>query len=131
MMFVVKYYPNNPKNPVDSLLNALCRDVSRGVRVRVLLDETSYREYRNAVTYLQHCNVEVRIWHECGSLWRLHAKVVIVDGKYVVIGSHNWTYSALAHNIEVSVSIRSSSIASKLIKLFNELWNSGCSFAPR
>ncbi len=131
MMFVAKYYPGIHGNPANELLNALCRDAARGIDVRVLLDYTSYREYRSAIQYLEHCGVKVRVWRECGSLWKLHAKVVIVDGRYVVLGSHNWTYSALAHNIEVSVAIRSRAIASELTSLFQRLWSSSCSFTPR
>jgi len=130
MMFVVKYYPHHPTSVVNRLLYALCQDRKRGIDVKVLLDYTSYEEYRQAIAFLKSCGVPVKVWHECGYLWRLHAKVVIVDGKIVVLGSHNWTYSALAHNIEVSVAIYSPKYASELTKLFNSLWSSSCSFSP-
>jgi len=130
MMFVAKYYPHHPTSVVDRILYALCRDHRRGVDVKVLLDYTTYVEYRQTIEFLKSCGVPVKVWHECGYLWRLHAKVVIVDGKIVVLGSHNWTYSALAHNIEVSVAIYSPKYATELTKLFNSLWKSACSFSP-
>ncbi len=129
MMFAMKYYPME-RNDVDKAIEALCTAAKRGVSVRVLVDYVTAEEYRSTITYLERCGVEVKVWRECGSLWKLHAKVVIVDGKYVVVGSHNWTYSAFNHNIEVSIEVESPSVAAKLVKLFNELWSSSCAYAP-
>ena len=41
------------------------------------------------------------------SRYHLHHKLVVIDEKVVVIGSHNWSYSAMRHNIESSSIIRS------------------------
>lgn len=43
-----------------------------------------------------------------------HAKVIIIDGKIVYIGSHNLTQSALRYNHEVSVRIVSPAVAREL-----------------
>ena len=32
-----------------------------------------------------------------------HAKIIEIDGKHVVIGSHNWTLNSFTRNSEVSV----------------------------
>ncbi|NPA96530.1 MAG: hypothetical protein GXO32_02875 [Crenarchaeota archaeon] len=130
MMFAMKYYPWE-RNDVDAAINALCAAAHRGVDVRVLVDYVTAKEYGSTIRHLESCGVKVKVWHECDGLWKLHAKVVIVDGKYVVLGSHNWTYSAFNHNIEVSVEIESAKIASKLTSLFLELWRSACSVAPQ
>ena len=34
-----------------------------------------------------------------------HAKIVIIDGRTAVVGSHNWTGSALSRNREASLLI--------------------------
>ncbi len=130
MMFAMKYYPGEPWSVVNKVIYALCSDAKKGLDVRVLVDYVTYKEYRPTIDFLKKCGVEVKVWKECGSIWKLHAKVVIVDGKYVVVGSHNWTYSAFSHNIEVSVEIESPSIASRLTNLFLGLWRSTCSFTP-
>ena len=40
-----------------------------------------------------------------------HAKVLVVDDRHVIVGSHNWTRSALAANREWSVEIDDAVIA--------------------
>ena len=40
-----------------------------------------------------------------------HSKIVVVDGYITILGSTNWTYSALKKNHEASVLIKSHSVA--------------------
>ncbi|NPA96945.1 MAG: hypothetical protein GXO32_05035 [Crenarchaeota archaeon] len=130
MMFAMKYYPSYPWSEVNQLIHELCQDHKKGLDVRVLVDYTTYSEYPQTIRYLEECGVPVKVWRECGSTWRLHAKVIIVDGSIVVIGSHNWTYSALSHNIEVSIALNAPIIARMLTQYFDELWSSRCAFTP-
>jgi len=55
----------------------------------------------------------------------MHAKVVVIDGRCVVIGSHNWTESALRYNHEVSVLICSSDLAKEVKEYIESLWSNG------
>jgi phosphatidylserine/phosphatidylglycerophosphate/cardiolipin synthase-like enzyme len=50
-----------------------------------------------------------------------HTKVLIIDDERVLLGSTNWTYSALSNNNEVSVLIRSKEIAKELTAYFNKV----------
>jgi len=42
----------------------------------------------------------------------IHAKAVIVDDEYVVLGSHNWSSKSLSSNFELSILVRSPGFAS-------------------
>ena len=53
----------------------------------------------------------------------LHSKIIIIDSSYSIIGSNNWTESALTENREVAVFIRSRNAILLLKKKFNNLWN--------
>ena len=52
-----------------------------------------------------------------------HAKLMIIDSGIVVVGSHNWTYSALAENNETSIVINSSDINSDETVYFQGIWD--------
>lgn len=123
IMFVMKYDPGDSDDPVNDLLSLLASAAQRGVDVRVLVDEETRDSYPQTIGFLKEHGISVRLDKSSGIT--THAKVVIVDGKYVVIGSHNWTESALRYNHEVSALIRSSRAAEELTNYFEKLWGEG------
>lgn len=91
---------------VGGLLEALAAAQARGVDVRVLLDRG---QPRDGVADDKHVAAEAWL-REHGIRVVLdelelttHAKVLVVDGRSVLIGSHNWTRSALTANREAAV----------------------------
>jgi phosphatidylserine/phosphatidylglycerophosphate/cardiolipin synthase-like enzyme len=54
-----------------------------------------------------------------------HAKWMVADGEYTLLGSTNWTYYALTSNNEASVLIRSKEVAKELVDYFNRVKASG------
>lgn len=50
-----------------------------------------------------------------------HAKTVSVDDRYVFIGSHNLTQSALMHNNELSVMLDSPRLAARISDYLQQL----------
>jgi phosphatidylserine/phosphatidylglycerophosphate/cardiolipin synthase-like enzyme len=70
------------------------RAVQRGVKVIGLTSDTAkckkMIEQGCAITTSNYAN-------------RLHNKIIIIDGKKCVVGSHNLTKNALGRNYEVSV----------------------------
>ena len=54
-----------------------------------------------------------------------HTKVMIIDEQLTLLGSTNWTYSALTDNNEVSVLIRSKEVAKDLGDYFNKVKSTG------
>ena len=50
-----------------------------------------------------------------------HAKVVVIDDRYVFLGSHNLTHSALSRNNELSVRIDSPEMARQITSYLGTL----------
>jgi len=75
---------------------------------------------RQGAAWLQERKVRVR----CLDPARVcHAKLVVVDDRVAVIGSHNWGVGALSRNFEVSVVIRDVGPVRKLVEYFDTLWS--------
>jgi hypothetical protein len=102
-------------SPALLLVSDLIAAQRRGVDVKVVLDLHSeydpqssepVRDHLNGVAadMLAYAGVDVSYYP---SRYHLHHKLVVIDEKVVVIGSHNWSYSAMRHNIESSSIIRS------------------------
>jgi len=123
IMYVAKYDPKEVGDPVNVILEKLSRLNSRGVEVRVVLDDETYRSYSETVNYLKSSGIGVKLDPSSGVT--THAKVVVIDGWVVFVGSHNWTESALTRNNEVSVIIYSEEVARRLLEYFEKLWSEG------
>ena len=84
----------------------------RGVEVTVILEggKGVGRENRATAGLLSRGGVRV--------LWPgrrvTHAKAVVIDDRYVLVGSHNLTHSALSRNNELSVFLDSPELAGQL-----------------
>ena len=130
MMFEMGYYDRYPNTPSNLLINELIDAKKRGVKVEVILevkegrDRTAERN-RDTGKILSSGGVEVIY----DSLFKTtHAKLMVVDGRFALLGSTNWTHYALTNNNEVSVLIRSKELAKELIDYFNRVKNTGTKF---
>jgi phosphatidylserine/phosphatidylglycerophosphate/cardiolipin synthase-like enzyme len=123
VMYVVKYDPKEPDDPVNMLLQVLVDFYKAGKDVKLLVDDETYKSYPETVQYLVNKGVPVRLDPKAGTT--THAKIVVVDSTYVFVGSHNWTESALTANNEVSALIISKEIAREALAYFSGLWEQG------
>lgn len=123
VMYVIKYDPNQPGDPVNQLLKALTELKKRGVDVRVVVDDETYKSYPQTINYLKNNGVPVRLDESLATT--THAKLIIIDNETVIIGSHNWTESALTRNHETSIMIQDKETATKLTNYFMRIWNNG------
>lgn len=104
-MFVIR---RDDDGPVHQLCQALATTAARGVDVTVLLDAG-----KDALTGDEDRNRDAVAWFTAHGVKVVrdeldittHAKVLIVDGRFLLMGSHNWTRSALSRNREGSVLI--------------------------
>ena len=118
-MYVVKYDPDDPDDPVNVLLWALGNASVRGVEVAVIIEGETAEMSQKAYDYLARVGVNAT-WDPGGV--RTHCKLVVIDRYLVLLGSHNWTESALSYNHETSVLIRSEEAAEEEIRYFNQVW---------
>ncbi|MCI4457339.1 MAG: phospholipase [Desulfurococcaceae archaeon] len=123
IMYVIKYDPKDPMDPVNTLLNILINLSKRNVDVKIIVDDETYNSYPETINYLLSHNISVKLDESSGRT--THTKLVIIDGKIVFLGSHNWTQSALQRNHEVSVLIYDEDIAKILLRYFFDIWSNG------
>lgn len=80
--------------------HALVNAKKRGVDARLIVDRSTADEKTTAMLqYLKNNGVEVRL---ADYYQRTHAKFIVVDGVRVLVGSHNFSNSALYYNREAA-----------------------------
>ncbi len=89
----------------------------RGVDVKVVTDERNARE--RAVRYLMKKGIPVVLDYRKNFM---HDKFAIIDGRYVITGSTNWTDNGFFFNDNNVVIINSRNIASSYEKEFEEMF---------
>lgn len=120
-LFKITDFPGNlPRRIAEELIDAR----RRGLTVTVVFeqsreaDDSLNRENRSTATLLSRNGVTVRF----DSLRRTtHTKVVVIDGRYVYLGSHNLTHSALTRNNELSVLLDSPETAREVVNFLGEI----------
>lgn len=110
---ITPHQDNFPRRIADELIAAR----RRGVAVTVILEQSRHeddslnRENRSTGIRLSRGGVTVRF----DSLHKTtHTKAVVIDGRFVFLGSHNLTHSALMRNNELSVLLDSPETAREI-----------------
>ncbi|MBM3309535.1 MAG: hypothetical protein FJY77_04705 [Candidatus Altiarchaeales archaeon] len=116
-VFELKYYESYKNSSANILVNDLIEANKRGVEVKVLVDQFS--EENNAYKILKEAGIEIK---EDSENVTTHAKLVIVDGKIVVLGSTNLSFYGLEKNNEINVILISQQAAEYYEKYFWKLW---------
>jgi len=112
-------------NPVKLLLNDLVEAEERGVQVRIYLNtkfpDVSYEELvgKDEFKRLQDAGCELYFIPRGR---KLHDKVVIVDRRFVVEGSMNWSVVALRNNFESVTLIDSPGLAKEKIARLERIY---------
>lgn len=104
---------NDPLHPVSVFTSALVRAAERGVEVRALVSNEMVR--RELMQY----GLKVKMLY---NEKLVHAKVLLVDDRLAVVGSHNYSQSAFTMNLEVSLAVDLLSQENELTAYFNRLW---------
>ena len=104
------------KKVQDALISAK----TRGVDVRIIQDATSAKSLYTIHHQLRQNNIKVKTENYAG---KMHIKSIVIDDKYSVIGSMNYTVSGNLRNDENIIIIDNYKIAKYLKEKFLYLWN--------
>ena len=113
----------NAKGYPETVLKRLLAAVNRGVRVDVVLERNQDADdlnRNNAETAERLKQGGIRVCMDAPDRV-MHTKLVVIDRRYVLIGSHNLTQSALKYNHEASVWIDSAPLAEEALRYMNSL----------
>lgn len=129
-MYLISVNPDQPDSQPNQLVNALAKAKERGVDVKVILDQTIdfQEETRDDVLYANKNQQafellkksKIPVFFDEGETYT-HAKAIVIDGETVILGSTNWSKSALTRNNEANALIRSKEFASNLLNDLNQI----------
>jgi len=111
---------DSPKSLPRAVAGELIAAQRRGVEVTVILEagRPIEKENRTATRLLAQGGVRV-IFAPAGVT--THAKAISIDDRYVLIGSHNLTQSALSRNNELSLLVDSPPLAAQVRRYLERL----------
>jgi phosphatidylserine/phosphatidylglycerophosphate/cardiolipin synthase-like enzyme len=113
IVFDWRFYKNDPANPVSQFNQAIARACRRNVDVRCLVQN------EGVVDRL----TELGCWaKKLNSKRILHTKLLIIDKKRVIMGSHNYTQNAFSSNHEASIFVVLKDEKNALVEYFNNLF---------
>lgn len=108
-----RWYDSEPEIGIQKLNQELLRATLRGVTVRILCDTIQTMDSFRAYGFDVRSVVNTRM---------MHSKVVVIDQKTIVIGSHNLTKRANTDNYETSVALQDHEVIAQFTEYFDRLW---------
>lgn len=122
VMFLFKI-TDSPDNRAAMIMEELITAAKRGVQILVVLDKSNYNqditeENNRVARQLRRHNITVRLDSPSTTT---HSKAVVIDERFVFLGSHNLTHSALSRNNEFSLLIDSRDLAWEVGNYINRL----------
>lgn len=108
-----RWYANQPGHAVQQLNIALVNARKRGVMVRAVLNS------KELVPLLNANGISARVMSDKRTL---HSKLILIDNKLAIIGSHNLTRNAFSHNVETSLVVDIPEGNDRFSVFFNNLY---------
>ncbi len=125
VMYEWKWYTHEAAGGVEKFNLAFQGAARRGVKVRVLLNIESMGHALTKINtrteqFLRLAGVEVK-FGQIGTA--THAKMIIIDQKILVLGSHNVSKGSFSKNQEASIIVEGGEAIRPYIDYFGLLWN--------
>lgn len=102
-----------------SFTNSLIAAYKRGVNVKIIIDATNTGTRNSTLIPLRTAGVPVKVENYAG---KMHSKTIIIDNKYIVTGSTNFSNSGENKNDENMLIIENPKIAKFYAEFFEYLW---------
>jgi phosphatidylserine/phosphatidylglycerophosphate/cardiolipin synthase-like enzyme len=125
IMYEWKWYTHEKAGGVEDFNLAIQAAARRGVKVRVLLNIESMGHAITKINsrteqYLRMAGCEVK-FGQIGVA--THAKMLIIDDRFLVLGSHNISKGSFSRNQEASIIVEGGEAIREYIDYFNLLWS--------
>jgi len=124
LMYEWKWYGHEAAGGVQKLNLAIKNAAHRGIKVRVLLNIESMGQALTRINtrtagFLERAGVEVK-FGQVGVA--THAKMMIIDDRILVLGSHNYSKGAFSRNQEASIVVEGRDEIVPFRTYFKDLW---------
>lgn len=106
----------------EPFLSALTDAAARGVQVYVLMERSTrpfFPEQEAALEKLRRAGVQVG---EDSPDITLHAKFIVIDKQWVIVGSTHWTKTALTGSVQVDLVLQDPELGALFRRFFFYLW---------
>lgn len=103
----------------DEMAASLIKAKARGVDVKLIIDAANPKSKRSKVKLLRSSNIPVKIENYAG---KVHSKSIIIDDKYIIAGSMNFSNSGENKNDENCLIIEDERLAKYYKGFFEYLW---------
>lgn len=108
-----RFYPDQIGSEIQRFNHAIITANRKHIKIRGVTNSFT------TISIFKKLNVEMRKPFTKGLM---HTKLLLIDNKIAVLGSHNYTMNAFTINKEVSVIIDEKETVDRLQKYFNNLW---------
>lgn len=108
-----RWYPDQIGSSIQKFNNAIITSSKKGRKVKVITD----RQHVNEV--FEKIDIQVK---KINSKKTIHTKLMIIDGKTAILGSHNYTMKAFDVNHEISIILQDEQVIKRLKLYFENLW---------
>lgn len=125
LMYQWRWYGHESAGGVQKLNLAVCAAAHRGVKVRVLMNVESMghaitRINTRTAGFLERAGCVVK-FGQVGVA--THAKMLIIDNRVLVLGSHNFSKGAFSRNQEASIVVEGRKDIVAYREYFKSLWD--------
>jgi phosphatidylserine/phosphatidylglycerophosphate/cardiolipin synthase-like enzyme len=110
------------------IVNAIAADEKRGVKVRIITDQTEAKNKSQAqeLSILSKAGIPIKINTHSGLM---HLKMTIADYSVLTAGSYNFSQAATSENDEVLLVIQDPVMAQSWDNEFNTMWNDNANYS--
>lgn len=131
-LYQARYYYDYPGSDSNQLVDALILARERGVRVEVIMDQSSFKrghDEENMPTAERLARGGCLVYFDPPEV-QSHQKILIADGAVTVVASANWSHYSMALNREASVMIWGADVAQAYTQYFEARLEAATPFAP-
>jgi phosphatidylserine/phosphatidylglycerophosphate/cardiolipin synthase-like enzyme len=90
-----------------------------GITIKIISDNDKRYDTGNDIDYLADLGIQIKLDTTTA---HMHHKFAVIDEKYTITGSYNWTRSAESENYENVLITDNKDVAKAYNKEFNKLW---------
>jgi phosphatidylserine/phosphatidylglycerophosphate/cardiolipin synthase-like enzyme len=113
VVFDWRWYPNDPGASAQLFNQAIARAVKRGVKIRAIVNSPDIENTLKSIGVFARRLLIKNL---------VHCKLMIIDERTTVVGSHNYTQSAFTMNMELSVVFEAEKNDNSFVDFFNNLY---------